>query len=244
MKHARIFWIGFICLLVNAAFAEPLSAQRIAAHFSAQEAGSLPAGWQARSFPKIETETLYVLVRDSERTVLKAESHASASALMTPFEIMAGNFPWLEWSWKIERVVPGVWGDKSKDDFSARLFVIFEKPKGPFSFFASFLGSLVGGGFSGNALNYVWASDTQAGQVLPSPYTGRVMMIAVRAGTENVGRWVTERRNVVKDYRQAFGKEPGEIVGLAIMTDTDNTGIDAVAYYGDIRFLADQGKAD
>jgi len=37
-----------------------------------------------------------------------------------------------------------------------------------------------------------------------------------------------------EDYKQAFGKEPPMISGIAIMTDTDNTGESATAYYGDI----------
>ena len=40
-----------------------------------------------------------------------------------------------------------------------------------------------------------------------------------------------------EDYRRAFGEDPPRIGAVAIMTDTDNTGEEAVAWYGAIRFL-------
>ena len=73
----------------------------------------------------------------------------------------------------------------------------------------------------------------EKGTVLQIPFTDCVQMVAVESGSTNVGTWVTEQRNIRKDYRQAFGEEP-PINGLAIMTDTDNTGESATAYYGNI----------
>ena len=60
------------------------------------------------------------------------------------------------------------------------------------------------------------------------------MMVAVESGDENAGSWVTEKRNVYEDYRKLFGEEPPEIGAVALMTDSDNTGGEATAYYGDI----------
>jgi len=61
-------------------------------------------------------------------------------------------------------------------------------------------------------------------------------MMPVQSGPERCGEWVAHRRNIVADYRQAFGEDPPAITGIAIMTDTDNTGEHATAYYGDIAF--------
>jgi hypothetical protein len=60
------------------------------------------------------------------------------------------------------------------------------------------------------------------------------MMVAVESGDENAGTWVTEERNVYEDYRRLFGEDPPDIGAVALMTDTDNTGGEATAYYGDI----------
>jgi hypothetical protein len=63
-------------------------------------------------------------------------------------------------------------------------------------------------------------------------------MIVVRSGAAEVGRWLTETRNVVDDYRRIFGDEPPPIAGVAVMTDTDDTGERAVAWYDALAFLA------
>ena len=62
-------------------------------------------------------------------------------------------------------------------------------------------------------------------------------MIVVESGPERLNQWVSEERNVYEDYKKAFGEEPSLISGVAIMTDTDNTGESATAYYGDIMFM-------
>ena len=46
----------------------------------------------------------------------------------------------------------------------------------------------------------------------------------------------------LEDYKQYFGKYPDRIGAIAIMTDTDNTGESATAFYGPIRILTDAGK--
>ena len=71
---------------------------------------------------------------------------------------------------------------------------------------------------------------------MPNPYTEQVHMIVVESGPTKLNTWMTEARNVYDDYKRAFGEEPPMISGIAIMTDTDNTGESAEAYYGDIFF--------
>jgi hypothetical protein len=84
------------------------------------------------------------------------------------------------------------------------------------------------------AINYIWESKAPRGTVVPNPYTDWVMMIVVETGREKLNEWVREERNLYEDYRLAFGEEPQRITGVAIMTDTDDTGESATAYYGDI----------
>ena len=74
------------------------------------------------------------------------------------------------------------------------------------------------------------------GTTVPNPYTNQVHMIVVESGSTKLNTWITEEHNVYEDYKRAFGQEPPMISGVAIMTDTDNTGESAEAYYGDIVF--------
>jgi hypothetical protein len=85
-------------------------------------------------------------------------------------------------------------------------------------------------------LMYIWENRAPKGAVIPNLHTGRVKMIVAESGRAKVGAWQQETRNVYDDYRHAFGEEPGRITAIAIMTDTDNTGENVHAYYGDIAF--------
>ena len=64
-------------------------------------------------------------------------------------------------------------------------------------------------------------------------------MIATRGIDDGSGQWVTEKRNVREDLKAVFGKDITSIDGIAIMTDSDNTGKEAHASYGDIFFTAE-----
>ena len=71
---------------------------------------------------------------------------------------------------------------------------------------------------------------------MPNPYTDRVKMIVIESGSDQAQQWLSEKRNILQDYRDIFGEDPPHISGVAIMTDSDNTGEAATAWYGDIVF--------
>ena len=72
--------------------------------------------------------------------------------------------------------------------------------------------------------------------MIPSPYTDRAMLFAVQSGEGQAGQWIRQERNALLDFLEAFKKEPPMISGVAIMTDSDNTGESVTAWYGDIIF--------
>ena len=86
------------------------------------------------------------------------------------------------------------------------------------------------------AINYIWESKVPKGTIVDNAFTDLVKMIVIESGEGEVGHWVEEERNLYEDYKKAFGEEPYLVNGVAIMTDTDNTGESATAYYGDIIF--------
>lgn len=212
--------------------------------FSAEtKEGGHPAAWSPLRFPKIERSTTYALVRDGDTMVVRADSEASASGLIRRIAIDPGELPVVEWRWKVECVLDkGDVTKKSGDDYPARLYVTFAYDPSRLSFLekARFEAARLWYGEYPPiaAINYIWESKAPVGSVLPNPYTSRVQMIVVESGAEKAGRWQTERRDLVEDYRRAFGGEPPKIDGVAIMTDTDNTGESATAWYGDIVFRA------
>ena len=86
------------------------------------------------------------------------------------------------------------------------------------------------------AINYVWSNKQPVGTSWLNAFTGNARMIAVESGSKRIGQWISERHDVNADYRRLFGEEPGRVDAVAIMTDTDNTGTTATAWYGDIWF--------
>ena len=91
------------------------------------------------------------------------------------------------------------------------------------------------------AINYVWAGRLPKEESFPNPYTRNAMMVVVESGADKAGTWVTEQRDILADYRRLFGGEPRKLGAIAIMTDTDNTGGSATAWYGDITSLEHAG---
>ena len=229
--------IGSVLVL----FASQGLAQLEVGKFSAAAQGkALPEHWKPLTFPKVARHTSYRVVKDAGSTVLEARSEASASGLIREIRIDPREYPIVRWRWKVENLLSR--SDitrKDGDDYPARLYITFEyePAKVGFSRRAQYrVGRLLFGDIPIAALNYVWDGKAAAGTFADNAYTDFAKMVVVRSGAQALGTWVDEERNVYDDYRKAFGEEPPMIKGVAIMTDTDDTGESATAYYGDIVF--------
>jgi hypothetical protein len=238
-KGVWIFlFVFFIGGLVNAESNVILEVVKFSG-FSVNE--PIPDQWQPLTFDNIDKHTTYRLVKENGKTVVKAESEASASGLIREINIDPREYQWIQWSWKISNIFEK--GDvtrKEGDDYPARIYIMFEYDPDRLSFFEKMRYRairLIYGEYPPHAaINYIWESKAPEGIIAPNPYTDRVRMIVVESGDENAGVWRKEKRNVYEDYKKAFGEEPPMISGVAIMTDSDNTGESAVAHYGDIFF--------
>ena len=82
---------------------------------------------------------------------------------------------------------------------------------------------------------YVWCNRRVAGTVIPSPRTGRIRKLVVESGSTRLNQWLDYERDIRADYQRAFGEAPGALVGMAIMTDSDNTHSRARAWYGPVK---------
>jgi hypothetical protein len=210
--------------------------------FSAATVGQgLPDGWKPLVFKKIEKHTTYTLVKDDDTVVVKAVAEASASGLTREIKINPKEYPVVQWRWKVTNILKkGDVRKKEGDDYPARIYITFEYDPGKLSFFEKAkyetIKLLYGQYPPLGAINYTWESKAPIGTMVPNPYTDRVMMFVVESGPSKINQWVNEEKNIFEDYKKAFDQEPPMISGLAIMTDTDNTGESATAYYGDILF--------
>ena len=174
------------------------------------------SGWESKFF---KGSTEYRLVQDNGRTVLWAHSRGTASGLFKKVQLDPARYRYLRWSWKIAATVKN--GDeksKAGDDYAARVYVVF-----PGRFF-----------WQTRAINYIWANRLPKGESIPNAFTSNTMMLAVESGPDKAGLWLNEERDILSDYRRLFGSEPQKIGAIAIMTDSDNTGGEASAWYGEI----------
>lgn len=190
-------------------------------------AGSLPKlavpghpGWKEKEFAG---RTVYTALPDEG--LLLAESNGTASGLFFEQPVDLRRTPWLNWSWKVENVLNGASErEKKGDDYPARIYVV---AKGGLAFWKT------------KALSYVWASHEPVGSMWPSAFTANAHMIAVQSGPARVNQLVMEKRNIREDWKRAFGEDIEELDAIAIMTDTDNSGQRARAWYGQPRFSAE-----
>jgi len=180
------------------------------------EAGDME-GWKEKVF---HDKTHYELIENGGKTTLKADSQKSASGLFREIRIDLTKTPCLVWSWKVDNVLKGL-DEKKKagDDYPARVYVVFS---GGAMFWKT------------RALNYVWSGGQPTDSAWPNAYTGSSINLAVQSGAAKVGQWVQQQRNIREDYKHLIGEDVTQADAIAIMTDTDDSGGAATAYYGQI----------
>jgi len=236
------------CMLVGMILGDPnrLQAQssatiEVGPFSTAAAGGPWPDRWKPLTFPKIPQQTTYDLVKDGDRVVVKAASQASSSGYTKEILIDPKEYPIIRWQWKVSNILKaGNVAKKDGDDYPARIYVTFQYDSAKVGLFGKAkyeAAKLIYGRYPPlGAINYIWESRAPVGTAVPNPYTEQVHMIVVESGPAKLNTWMTEERNVYEDYKRAFGAEPPMMSGVAIMTDTDNTGESAEAYYGDIVF--------
>ena len=185
-------------------------------------ARGIPAGWQGQSWgsPKYE----FAVVDNDGHRVLHLRSQGEGSTISKDIKgkVDLKQTPILEWSWKVVVLPKG--GDsrrKATDDQAAQVYVAW--PRFPEAVRSRIIG-------------YVWDTTAPLGLVVPSEKTGTVTYIIVRSGTADLGRWVTERRNVVEDFRRIYGEAPEAPGAVSIAIDSNDTTSSAESFMGSIVF--------
>lgn len=215
------------------------------ARFSQMRAGQpLPAEWLGWGLRSGKRPTEYRLVNGSSAgTVLEATAELAATGLYRRVRADPFRQPLLEWSWRVDALMSGT--DvrvASREDAVARLVVSFHGDAARLDFQQRTLLRLARV-FAGEPLPYamliyIWSNGIPVETALPSPQIERIRMIVVESGPARLGQWLHYRRNVLEDYRRAFGEDPGDIVAVGVLTDSDNTRQAARALYGDITLRA------
>ena len=157
--------------------------------------------------------------------VIKAESLGARASLFKKAGEKERKHSILSWKWKVSNVVSSALETrKDRFDAAARVMVVFGK-EGGFRF--------QGRGPVGLKMEYIWASHLPKGHVFDHPGEKNCKVFVLESGEGKTGQWVYEERNIHKDFKKAFEKEPEEILAIGIQTDTDHSNERVTAYYAD-----------
>ena len=172
-----------------------------------------------------KNNTLYTVGSNKNGSFLKAIANNAASGLGKEIKIDLNKTPFINITWKIEKDLPGIKENTKKGhDFAARVFAVKKTGATP---------------LSNRAINYVFSSNNDVGFNSPSPYTKKSIDNVLASTKNNLDEWITVKANVKDDFKKFHGLDVNELDGLAIMSDTDNSKMEAVAYYQNIYFSAE-----
>jgi hypothetical protein len=184
--------------------------------------------------------TAFQLEKHDQRLAVKAHAQSSASMLRQRLNVLPEQLGRLQFEWQIDGLIAQAdMAERDSEDSPVRLILAFEGDRSRFSAKNAMLSelteTLTGEPLPYATLMYVWCNHRPVGSVIVNPRTDRVRKLVVESGPAHVRQWRRYERDVRADFERVFGEAPGALVGMAIMTDTDNTRSDARAWYGDIR---------
>lgn len=200
--------------------------------------GGFDGAWRVTELPSVKAAS-FSLVEISGVAVVRVDAAAAAGSLTRRLDWAVSSYPILDWRWRVDRVIgPADITTKEGDDFSARLYVMFDFPLDRLSLVdrtkLRLARWIYGDAVPAAALCYVWTNREAVGTEAWSAYTDRVRVIVLRNRDDALGDWAVERRDVAEDFRRAFGGEVPRSIGIAIAADTDQTGESVTAWFGDI----------
>lgn len=208
---------------------------------------AIPAPWKVERLDEGVAPTHYGLRRWDGVDAVEAQADKSMALLLRPLTIDLRKTPILCWQWRIDAPVGSAdMNRKSGDDYAARVYLTYAIPPDQLSLATRaklrIARSIYGNQVPDAAVNYVWDNRHPVGTVQDNAYTDRSRMFVLRSGSGRAGAWVHEQRNVLEDFQRAFGALDGRLSGLAIASDTDNTGEEAHAGFADFRFVGQAGE--
>jgi hypothetical protein len=218
--------------------------QSLTSAFSRAAPGSpLPAGWQEHRLRSIDANR-YRLVAEQGQTMLKIESNRSASSVL--HRLPPGARPArLAWRWRTDGwpSSSAAFGDKAGDDFSLRLYLMFDYPldRVPLgqALALRMARALHDPTLPAATICYVADPRVPAGTLMASPYTSRVQVMVIRSAPLSATGW-QEDRDLEADFQRAFGSEYGPgmapVAAVALAADTDQSGSRVSAWFSDLRW--------
>lgn len=208
-----------------------------------------PAPWQVIQFDKKIPPTQYQITSWDNIIAIEAKAKASMALLARQISVDLKHTPFLCWRWRINAPLKTAdMATKSGDDYAARIYLAFSLPPEEIDFVTKtklkIARSLYGEHVPDIAINYVWDNRYPVGTRQSNAYTKLTQMIVLRSGSKYAGKWVTERRNIVKDAKHILNIDEFRLTLFAVAADTDNTGEYAHAGFADMHFVSENTECN
>lgn len=197
-------------------------------------------GWQPFVLPG-KTKTVYTKQVVDDRWVLHAKAERSASMYRRVVRIEPDQLGMVSFSWKVSSLLDQAdVRDSETEDAAVRVLLAFDGDSARLSqrnrLMFDLMQSLSGETPPFATLMYVWDGRAEVDSLVINQRSDRVRKIVLESGPQHLGQWRSYVRDIRADYRRAFGEDPGALIGVAVMTDGDNTQARAEAWYGEISF--------
>ncbi len=209
-----------------------------AAKDATYEAPAKASLWQHRTFPG-KAQNQFAYLKLDGRNAMGVKSSSSASMLRKVVSMEPAQLDVLRFSWKVPALIADAdMALSAKDDSPVRLVLAFDGDRSKLSARDRMLSELAyaitGEDMPYATLMYVWCNTREPGSVVTNPRTDRIRKLVLESGPKRLNRWLDYERDIRADYRTVFGEEPGRLIAVGIMTDTDNTKSTAQAWYGPV----------
>lgn len=202
-----------------------------------------PSNWTAawRPFPLPgKRSTAYNAQVEGTGWVLHAAAERSASMYRRPLRIEAQELRDVTFSWKVSTLPSGADVREVESGDAVRVMLAFDGDRSSLSarnrMMFDLMEAVAGEPPPFATLMYVWNTQACAEKLVINRRSDRVRKIVLESGPAHLGQWRHYRRDVRADFKLAFGEDPGPLIGVAVMTDSDNTQSRAEAWFGEIRF--------
>lgn len=204
-------------------------------------------GWVHKTLPG-KRPTRYQVTEFEGRVVVRADSDAGVSLFRRAVRIEPDQLGSIEFAWRVQGLLDRAdLTQRGVEDAPVRLLLAFDGDRGKFSsrnrMLSDLSQTLTGEALPYATLMYVWDNQSQIGTVIPAGSgTDRIRKLVLDSGPTLAKTWRTHVRDIAADYRLVFGEEPGALVAVAFMTDSDNTRTRAQAWYGPVRIVDNTGQ--
>jgi hypothetical protein len=186
-------------------------------------ATGLPGDWKEQNWGAPNYQNVTVVDDEGHRALhMKSGNDSTTLNKEIKGKVHLRDTPMLEWQWKLIVLPKGANScKKALDDQAGQIFVVW--PRFPEQVRSRIIG-------------YVWDTTQPVGTVCKSEKTGMITYVVVRSGPAELNKWVTEKRNVVEDFRKIYGDAPDDPAALSVSIDSNDTKSTAEAMIGTIRF--------